>query len=370
MTLQVTVAQASIRGCRWAAVTAVAAMAALTALSADASAKRVAPAGPSVATAERQAGEPIMAVVSIKSQQVTFYDADGWIFRAPVSSGTKGRETPAGIFSVLEKDLDHHSSLYDDASMPNMQRLTWNGIALHGGPLPGYAASHGCVRMPYDFAKKVFDLTRIGMRVVISPDDAAPADFSHPALIEPSAEALAAAPARAESLQRESEEAAKAADEAAKAAAKAVRVAAPLTTMLKKLQAAKTRADADLAYYPDQSFDYAILSETLQTMMRPDKALEELLRIGRLAVVSFPNFAHWRVRLSLLWGGRMPVTRLLPIAWYETPNIHHLTLADFKALVAERGIKVERAWFLSRDREIGAAGANWRAEHAIYLLSR
>ncbi len=129
-------------------------------------------------------------------------------------------------------------------------------------------------------------------------------------------------------------------------------------------------ADADLAFYPDQSFDYAILSETLQTMMRPDKALEELLRIGKHAVVSFPNFAHWRVRLSLLFGGRMPVTRLLPVAWYETPNIHHLTVRDFRELVTGRGIGVERAWFLSGDKEIGAAAANWRAEHAIYLLSR
>ncbi len=129
-------------------------------------------------------------------------------------------------------------------------------------------------------------------------------------------------------------------------------------------------AGADLAFYPDQSFDYAILSETLQTMMRPDKVLDELLRIGRHAVVSFPNFAHWRVRLSLLLGGKMPVTRLLPVAWYETPNIHHLTVADFRALIAERGIRVEQAWFLSGDNAIGAAGANWRAEHAIYLLSR
>ncbi len=80
-----------------------------------------------------------MAIVSIKSQRVTFYDADGWILSAPVSTGTKGRETPAGVFAVLEKDVDHHSTLYDDASMPHMQRLTWNGIALHGGPLPGYA---------------------------------------------------------------------------------------------------------------------------------------------------------------------------------------------------------------------------------------
>jgi methionine biosynthesis protein MetW len=129
-------------------------------------------------------------------------------------------------------------------------------------------------------------------------------------------------------------------------------------------------ADADLAFYPDKSFDYAILSETLQTMMRPDKVLDELLRIARHAVVSFPNFAHWRVRLSLLTGGRMPVTRLLPIAWYETPNIRHLTITDFGDLVKERGITVERAWFLSGDTQIGAGLANLRAEHAIYLLAR
>lgn len=129
-------------------------------------------------------------------------------------------------------------------------------------------------------------------------------------------------------------------------------------------------ADEDLAFYPDASVDYAILSETLQTMRRPDLALEELLRIGRRAVVSFPNFAHWRVRLSLLFNGRMPVTRLLPVAWYETPNIHHLTIDDFRALVAERGIKVESSWFLRGDRETSAAAANFRAEHAIFVLSR
>ena len=80
-------------------------------------------------------------------------------------------------------------------------------------------------------------------------------------------------------------------------------------------------ADTDLADYPDAAFDYAILSQTLQTTKRPDQVLDELLRVGRKAFVSFPNFAHWKVRLSLLWNGRMPVTRLLPIAWYETPNI-------------------------------------------------
>jgi methionine biosynthesis protein MetW len=129
-------------------------------------------------------------------------------------------------------------------------------------------------------------------------------------------------------------------------------------------------ADEDLAFYPDGCVDYAILSQTLQTTKRPDVVLEELLRIGKRAFVSFPNFAHWRVRLSLLWGGRMPVTRLLPVAWYETPNIHHVTVADFRALVAERGIKVEGAWFLAGDRQTSASAANFRAEHAVFLLSK
>src|SRR6201988_1209032 len=185
-------------------------IAALTAPNADAAAKQ---ARPTEAPAPRDAGEPIMAIVSIKTQQVTFYDADGWILRAPVSTGTTGRETPAGIFAVIEKDEDHHSSLYDDAWMPNMQRITWNGIALHGGPLPGYAASHGCVRMPYGFAEKLFEKTRIGMRVIISPNDAVPTDISHPALLQPNAEAIAAAPAQAESLAREAAAAIKAANE-------------------------------------------------------------------------------------------------------------------------------------------------------------
>src|SRR5207244_5576007 len=83
----------------------------------------------------RTAGEPIMAVVSLRDQRVTVYDAAGWILRAPVSSGQKGRETPAGIFSVIQKEAEHYSNLYDDAYMPHMHRITWSGIALHGGPL-------------------------------------------------------------------------------------------------------------------------------------------------------------------------------------------------------------------------------------------
>jgi hypothetical protein len=225
-----------------------AAIAALAAPTADAAARQARPAPPAEATAPRDAGKPIMAIVSIKTQQVTFYDAHGWIVRAPVSTDTTGPETSGGIFAVIEKDEDHHSSLYDDAWMPNMQRITWNGIALHGGPLPGYAASHGCVRMPYDFAEKLFDKTRIGMRVIISPNDAAPVEFSHPVLFVPNAEAVAAAPARAETLAREADEAAKTADEAKKAAATAAREKASPTASLRKLKWLKTRADAELAF--------------------------------------------------------------------------------------------------------------------------
>ncbi|HEU0045384.1 methionine biosynthesis protein MetW [Sphingomonas sp.] len=129
-------------------------------------------------------------------------------------------------------------------------------------------------------------------------------------------------------------------------------------------------ADVDLAEYPDGSFDYAILSQTLQTARAPDQVLGELLRIGRQVFVSFPNFAHWRVRASLLWGGRMPVTRLLPERWYDTPNIHHLTIDDFRAFVRDQGLTVERSWFLSGDRRRGSGAANLLAEHAIFLLRR
>jgi lipoprotein-anchoring transpeptidase ErfK/SrfK len=248
-----TTAQSTVATSRWVAPSIMALAAALAALTAAppttyAASNQARPAAPTEATAPREAGEPIMAIVSIKSQQVTIYDADGWILRAPVSTGITGRETPAGVFSVVEKDKDHHSNLYDDASMPNMQRITWSGIALHGGPLPGHAASHGCVRLPYDFAEKLFDKTPMGMRVIIAPNDAEPVEFSDPALLVPNAAAIAAAPEHAETLAREAAEAAKTADEAKSAAAAAARAAAPLTASLRKLEWLKTRTDAELAF--------------------------------------------------------------------------------------------------------------------------
>ena len=129
-------------------------------------------------------------------------------------------------------------------------------------------------------------------------------------------------------------------------------------------------ADRDLAFYPDGAFDYAILSQTLQTAARPDHMLAELLRVGRRAFVSFPNFAYWRMRWALLSRGRMPVTRHLPVSWYETANIHHVTVKDFEELAADLRIRIENRWFFTRGREITGSGANWRAEYALFEVSR
>jgi hypothetical protein len=223
---------------------ALAAAIALTALTGSAGARQ---ASAVEETAAREAGEPIMAIVSIKTQQITVYDADGWTHRAPISSGIRGRETPAGIFAIVQKNADHRSNLYDDAWMPHMQRLTWNGIALHGGPLPGFAASHGCVRMPYGFAEKLFGRTRIGMRVIVSPNDTSPVEIAHPALVKPDVDGIAAAMANAEVLDREAAEAAKIDDETRRAAAAAARQAALLQASLRRLEWFKTRADGELA---------------------------------------------------------------------------------------------------------------------------
>jgi hypothetical protein len=192
----------------------------------------------------RPAGEPIMAIVSLRDQQITVYDAKGWIMRAPVSSGQKGRETPAGIFSVLQKEAEHYSNMYDDAYMPHMQRLTWSGMALHGGPLPGYAASHGCIRMPYDFAERLFDATALGMRVIVAPGNVAPVAIDHPALFQPKrGPGIAAASAAA----TQANEAASKADQARLAAITASRESALATVSVRKLEILKLNSEAQLA---------------------------------------------------------------------------------------------------------------------------
>jgi len=145
----------------------------------------------------RPAGMPLMAIVSIADQRITVYDAQGRIMRAPVSTGRAGYETPAGIYSVIQKEAEHYSNLYDDASMPFMQRITWSGIALHAGVLPGYPASHGCIRMPDDFAERLFGMTKLGTRVIVARTDVAPAAVAHPLLFRPAPAGAPAAMAEA-----------------------------------------------------------------------------------------------------------------------------------------------------------------------------
>lgn len=201
-------------------------------------------AGNEQSAVSRQAGEPILAIVSLRDQQITVYDDKGWIMRAPVSSGQKGRETPAGIFSVLQKEADHYSNIYDDAFMPHMQRLTWSGIALHGGPLPGYAASHGCIRMPYGFAEKLFDATKLGMRVIVAPRNAVPVTISDPALLQPKNDRRAAAVLETAAQEKE---AAEKAEQASRVAIAASRQSTLSMVAVRKLEILKLKAERDLA---------------------------------------------------------------------------------------------------------------------------
>ncbi len=134
-------------------------------------------------------------------------------------------------------------------------------------------------------------------------------------------------------------------------------------------------ADTDLKDYPDGAFDFVILSQTLQTMVAPRTVLEHMLRIGRHGIVSFPNFAHWRVRLYIMFKGRMPKSDLLPYNWYDTPNIHFCSIKDFIALCDETGVRIERGHSLDasgRTRSIDASrsSANLFGEQAVFLLSR
>lgn len=133
--------------------------------------------------------------------------------------------------------------------------------------------------------------------------------------------------------------------------------------------------ETDLSDYPDGSFDYVILSQTLQATHNPRTVLDELLRIGRRAIVSFPNFGHWRVRLSLGFGGRMPVTETLSNTWFDTPNIHLCTIADFIGLCRDMNVRIEKSYALDefgrrRSFSATAARANLFSEQALFLLVR
>jgi methionine biosynthesis protein MetW len=134
-------------------------------------------------------------------------------------------------------------------------------------------------------------------------------------------------------------------------------------------------AETDLRDYPSAAFDVAILSQTLQATLRPADVLDQLLRIAKVGIISIPNFGHWRARLSLLFAGRMPVTPALPVSWYETPNLHLCTIADFEDLCAVKGVVIERALYL-RSWRVGEPIrqvdqlVNLLAEQAVFVLRK
>ena len=145
--------------------------------------------------------------------------------------------------------------------------------------------------------------------------------------------------------------------------------------LAKGLAVVQGDADHDLADFPDRAFDYAVLSQTLQTVRHPRQVLSELLRLADRAIVSFPNFGHWRVRWELLVHGRMPMTGALPLAWWETENIHLCTLRDFTSLCESLDLRIEACAALADGQAARAIDPhrpieNWRAESALFLLSR
>jgi hypothetical protein len=217
----------------------------------------------------KRGGGPALAVVALDAQRVTIYDSNGRVLQqSPVSTGQTGYETPAGIFSVVQKKADHNSNLYEDGNMPFMQRITWTGIALHAGVLPGRPASHGCIRLPIEFAQRLFDLTDVGMRVVIVRNDIALADIDHPQLFKTTAvrseppprpsnmpsrsagvgshDPLQAQRSIAASKASEAEAAARKATEARRVASRKSADAASATKTLQAAEVARARADAQM----------------------------------------------------------------------------------------------------------------------------
>ena len=132
---------------------------------------------------ERSPGGPIIIIVSLPDQRVYVYRNGVRIAASTCSTGKLGHQTPTGVFKILQKDKNHHSSTYNNAPMPYMNRLTWSGVALHAGQLPGYPASHGCVRLPKEFAERLFGVTKLGMTVVIADDKSEPQEVTHPGMV-------------------------------------------------------------------------------------------------------------------------------------------------------------------------------------------
>jgi L,D-transpeptidase catalytic domain len=325
----------------------------------------------------RTPGEPILAVVSLRQQRITVYDAQGRILRAPVSSGQKGRETPAGIFSVIQKNAEHYSNLYDDAYMPHMQRITWSGIALHGGQLPGYAASHGCVRLPYDFAERLFDVTRLGMRVIVAPGDVAPTEIAHPALFLPKPGAVALAAARA----AEADEAARKANQARLAAVTASREAARAMMPVRVAENLTLRAEAQLAA-AETALGSAISAEakaqaegakakavaTIAELQAQSAAAKAELqpKLDAVALAREAAVAAESARAAAAEAARQPARELEPVSVFVSRKTQRLYVRQAFQPILESPVTILDAdrpigthVFTALERTHGGAGMRW-----------
>jgi hypothetical protein len=222
---------------------------------------------------------PLMAIVSIASQSIEVHGPGGLLQRSRVSTGQPGHATPTGVFSILQRRHYHESNIYSGALMPYMQRLTWSGIALHEGRLPGYPASHGCIRLPSAFAQTLWGLGRIGMRVIVSPTDVRPEPFSHEALPQPVAVAHGPAPVRVAA--------------AGESAAEAMRRIAPRAAAEARLaEAIARKTEAERAVRPAQeralarSAEARRLSEALRAASEALAEAEEELALVRMSMVT------------------------------------------------------------------------------------
>jgi len=333
----------------------------------------------------RPMGAPLMAVVALREQRVTIFDADGKIMRAPVSTGQTGYETPAGIYSVIQKEADHHSNLYDDAEMPFMQRITWSGIALHAGVLPGHPASHGCVRMPYAFAEHLFELTKLGMRVLVVPRDVAPANFVHPLLFRPKPigeEALASGEASAEPMHlaagspslpphrpltlksiadaraAEAEEAARKAEEARTSALRAAAAALRFKKAVRISEAAVQRTQAQL----QEVVRAAETASSLQAVAYAEEARNKLgarlaqaqaalaaaqaegePTIDAAAAARETVKAADAVRVAALAAAREAAAKLAPVSVYISRATQHLYVRQSFQPVFDTPITIEES---------------------------
>jgi hypothetical protein len=218
---------------------------------------------------------PLIIAISINQQRLKIYDANGVFAESPVSTGMRGHSTPMGVFSVIQKQKLHHSNIYSNAPMPFMQRITWSGVAMHAGVLPGYPASHGCIRMPMAFAVKMYNWTRMGARVVVTPGELSPATFAHALLptekvtpqpvaaIEPEADkpvganagkgALESKVTKSDSASSESADSEAAKTKAASSAAANVGADLVLRTSLGHEDSVKTVTSAAMPTLPEQT---------------------------------------------------------------------------------------------------------------------